>query len=133
MQSQTSSDLLGRIYADLFDEKGDHIGAPALFPKSTALVVGPGFKKQYTPGYPTNPDAVLREDDWEGRTFREVDIKKEGGELKIGRFWAYDYFGDGSFYLLATPGHTVGHLCGLARVTSIPDSFVLMGGDACHQ
>lgn len=111
----------------------DHQGRPALFPKSTELVVGPGFKKQYTPGWPTGHDSALREDDWEGRSFREVDVEKEGKQLKIGRFWAYDYFGDGSFYLLDTPGHTVGHLCALARTTSGPDSFLLLGGDACHR
>lgn len=52
--------------------------------------------------------------------------------LKIGNFPAYDYFGDGSFYLLDSPGHAVGHLCGLARTTSTPASFVLLGGDICH-
>lgn len=110
----------------------DHQGAPSLFPKSTDLVVGPGFKKMYTPGWPTNPEGMLKEEDWEGRNFREVDVEKEGKGLKVGRFWAYDYFGDGSFYLLDTPGHTVGHLCALARTTSSPDTFIFFGGDACH-
>jgi hypothetical protein len=50
--------------------------------------------------------------------------------ISIGRFAAFDYFGDGSFYLLDSPGHAIGHLCGLARTTS--DTFVLMGGDICH-
>lgn len=50
----------------------------------------------------------------------------------IGKFPSYDYFGDGSFYLLDSPGHAVGHLCGLARTTSNPDTFVLLGGDICH-
>lgn len=52
--------------------------------------------------------------------------------LSIGGFQAHDYFGDGSFYLLDSPGHAVGHLCGLARTTSSPDTFVLLGGDVCH-
>lgn len=50
--------------------------------------------------------------------------------VSIGSFAAFDYFGDGSFYLLDSPGHAVGHLCGLARTTS--DTFVLMGGDVAH-
>jgi hypothetical protein len=50
----------------------------------------------------------------------------------IGRFPAYDYFGDRSFYLLDSPGHAVGHLCGLARTTKSPDTFILLGGDICH-
>ncbi|KAJ7683086.1 hypothetical protein B0H17DRAFT_1205327 [Mycena rosella] len=43
-------------------------------------------------------------------------------------FGAIDYFGDGSFYLLNTPGHLLGHMSALARVT--PTSFVSLGGDA---
>ncbi|KAH7177108.1 hypothetical protein EDB81DRAFT_836910 [Dactylonectria macrodidyma] len=39
---------------------------------------------------------------------------------------------DGSFYLLDGPGHTVGHLCAIARTTASPQSFILMGADACH-
>ena len=48
----------------------------------------------------------------------------------IGKFPAHDYFADGSFYLLDSPGHAIGHLCALARVTT--DTFVLLGGDVCH-
>ena len=43
-----------------------------------------------------------------------------------------DFFGDGSFYLLDAPGHTIGHLGGLARTTTAPDTFIFMGGDLCH-
>lgn len=43
-----------------------------------------------------------------------------------------DYFGDGSFYLLDTPGHAVGHLGGLVRTTKNPDTFVFLGGDLTH-
>ena len=56
----------------------------------------------------------------------------EGGGVKVGRFDAADYFGDGSFYLLDAPGHSAGHVCGFARVTSAPDTFVFMGADAAH-
>lgn len=52
--------------------------------------------------------------------------------MQVGEFRALDFFGDGSFYLLDTPGHAVGHLAGLARTTTSPDSFILMGGDLCH-
>ncbi|KAK5281584.1 hypothetical protein LTR40_004615 [Exophiala xenobiotica] len=55
---------------------------------------------------------------------------EEDGVLRIGQFRAFDLFGDGSFYLLDTPGHAIGHLAGLARTT--PDSFIMMGGDLCH-
>lgn len=72
-----------------------------------------------------------------GRKLRE--IRFDGPHsLQIGKLSAFDYFGDGSFYLLDTPGHAVGHMCGLARTTcgggpgSPSGTFVLLGGDACH-
>lgn len=50
----------------------------------------------------------------------------------IGGFKAHDFFGDGSFYLLDSPGHAVGHLSGLARTTTNPDTFIFMGADCAH-
>ncbi|KAI9820183.1 MAG: hypothetical protein M1827_005805 [Pycnora praestabilis] len=108
----------------------DHTGDPSVFPTSTSLLVGPGFKEALLPGYPKNQEASIKESDYADRTLREIDFSKEGKGLKIGCFRAMDYFGDGSFYLLDSPGHAVGHMCGLARTTS--DTFILMGGDACH-
>ena len=110
----------------------DHVGDPSTFPHSTELVVGPGFQDAHMPGYPKRQDSTLMETDFVGRNLREIDFKKEGGGLKIGRFNAFDYFGDGSFYLLDTPGHTIGHICGFARTTNNPDTFIFMGGDASH-
>ncbi|MBP2328089.1 glyoxylase-like metal-dependent hydrolase (beta-lactamase superfamily II) [Kibdelosporangium banguiense] len=40
-----------------------------------------------------------------------------------------DVFGDGSFYAILTPGHTMGHVSYLARTTTGP---VLMTGDVSH-
>ncbi|RYP44066.1 hypothetical protein DL768_009435 [Monosporascus sp. mg162] len=114
----------------------DHIGDPSTFPSSTALVVGPGVKKLCWPAYPTNPDSLVLDTDIEGRTALEIDFA--ANPLRIGRFDAFDYFGDGSFYLLDAPGHSVGHLTALARVTTAADgnpehdSFVFMGADTCH-
>ncbi|KAI1358053.1 beta-lactamase-like protein [Xylaria arbuscula] len=110
----------------------DHIGDITTFPKSTDIVVGPGFQKAYLPAYPTQPDTWLEERHFEGRELREVDFSDPDRSLKIGALEAYDFFGDGSFYLLHTPGHTNGHLAGLARTTSNPDTFIFMGGDLCH-
>lgn len=121
----SSKDIHAVIYSH---HHWDHIGDIKTFPSSTDLVVGPGFQGQYLPGYPTNPDSPLLDADFKGRNVREID--ESSFSLKIGRCPAFDYFGDGSFYLLSTPGHTVGHICGLARTT--PDTFVFMGGDCCH-
>lgn len=84
----------------------DHIGDPSLFPKSTSLIVGPGFKTDKTtfPGYPTNPDALVGESAFEGRELVELDFSSG---LDIGGFPSIDYFDDGSFYLLKSPGHSM--------------------------
>lgn len=58
------------------------------------------------------------------------EISFDKSPLRIGNFAAFDFFGDGSFYLLDSPGHAIGHMCGLARTT--PTSFVFLGGDICH-
>ncbi|OAA60223.1 Beta-lactamase-like protein [Niveomyces insectorum RCEF 264] len=107
----------------------DHIGDTTTFPASTELVVGPGFKDAFFPGFPGKADSPVREADWSGRHLNEIDFS-DG--LRIGKFRAVDFFGDGSFYLLDTPGHAIGHLGALARTTSEPDSFIMMGGDLCH-
>ncbi|KAI5309971.1 hypothetical protein KEM55_002018 [Ascosphaera atra] len=113
----------------------DHTGDPSTFPPETKLVVGPGFKKAMLPGYPANPDAAVLESDYEGRELVEISFSGDD-VIKIGRFPAIDYFGDGSFYLLDAPGHAHGHLCGLVRTTATPDgssnTFMLLGADAIH-
>ncbi|KAL8715443.1 MAG: hypothetical protein Q9220_000777 [cf. Caloplaca sp. 1 TL-2023] len=110
----------------------DHTGDPSTFPHSTMLVVGPGFNRHLRPGYPTNPSAMLLDSDTAGRFVHEVDFNMDGTRLTVAGFPAIDYFHDGSFYILDAPGHAHGHLCGLARVTTTPDTFIFMGADACH-
>lgn len=66
------------------------------------------------------------------RELVEIRFDEEETSLKIGNFPAVDYFGDGSLFLLDSPGHAIGHLCGLARTTTSPETFILMGGDSCH-
>ena len=118
----------------------DHIGDPSTFPPTTDLVVGPGVRTASWPGWPSNPDAGVLDSDIEGRVVREVSFVGSNevnnndtpSPLKVGRFDALDFFGDGSFYLLDAPGHAIGHLCALARTTADPHSFVFLGADACH-
>ena len=76
----------------------DHTGSTEVFPKTTELVVGPGFKANMLPGYPHNVDSPVDSAAFEGRTLTEIDFSKTN--LDIGGFRAYDFFGDGSFYLL---------------------------------
>ncbi|KAL9119228.1 MAG: hypothetical protein Q9187_004217 [Circinaria calcarea] len=105
----------------------DHIGDPSLFPQSAELIVGPGVKEAFLPGYPARKDSPLLEADFKGRDVHEITFD---GQLKIGQYRAHDFFGDGSFYLLDVPGHAIGHMSALARTT--PTTFILMGGDVCH-
>ncbi len=68
-----------------------------------------------------------------GRNVREITFdENDPSVLQIGQFSAFDYFQDGSLYLLDTPGHCVGHLCALVRTTTNPATFVFLGGDAAH-
>lgn len=105
----------------------DHVGNIQRYPKSTSIVVGAGFKETILPGYPIREEAPLYEADFEGREL--IEISFDSG-LKIGKYDAHDFFGDGSFYLVRTPGHTVEHISGFVRTTA--DTFVFLGGDISH-
>jgi glyoxylase-like metal-dependent hydrolase (beta-lactamase superfamily II) len=105
----------------------DHTGDPSTFPTSMDLIVGPGFSEAFFPGYPTVQGSPLHESAFKGRTLRELDFK-DG--LEVAGYKAFDYFGDGSFYILETPGHAIGHVSGLVRTTA--DTFAFLGGDICH-
>ncbi|OJD33079.1 n-acyl homoserine lactonase [Diplodia corticola] len=112
----------------------DHTGDVTRFPaEKTKLVVGPGFREAFGEGWPRVEEAPVKGVEWEGRELVEVRFEGAG---RIGRFRARDWWGDGSFYLLDTPGHAVGHLCGLARVragaAAGEEAFVFMGGDCAH-
>ena len=62
-----------------------------------------------------------------GHALREIVFDPD---VKIGKFHAFDFFGDGSFYLLDVPGHATGPMSGLARTA--PTTFVLLGADTFH-
>lgn len=112
----------------------DHTGDASQFPSGTTLNYGKEIAA-LKPGYPDQLDSKLLASDFAGRPNREIDFGKS--TLKIGGFPAVDFYSDGSFYLLDTPGHAAGHLSGLARVTASHegqgrDTFILFGGDVCH-
>lgn len=114
----------------------DHVGDPSLFPPSTDLVVGPGFKGEYLPAYPSDPNGKILDSDHAGRQVLELDFDKDNRACQVGGFRALNWFRDGSFYFIDAPGHTVGHICALARTTpsesGIDGSFLFMGGDIAH-
>ncbi|KAK0194763.1 hypothetical protein F5146DRAFT_974101 [Armillaria mellea] len=89
------------------------------------LVVGPGTDLRT---YPEHEGAHLIESDTVGCQVTKLSFSN--AILHIADIPTLDYFGDGSFYVLDTPGHHPGHISSLARVT--PTTFVLLGGDCCH-
>ena len=111
----------------------DHTGDTTKFPPSTRIVVGPGYKEAYLPGYPKDLETTDTTSDlYEGREVVEMDFSSSDPKAcTIGGFKAYDYFSDGSLYMLSTPGHTLGHLSALARTTSNgqESTFMFLGGD----
>lgn len=110
----------------------EHIGDPSLFPPTTSLVVGPGFKSNPSvyPGFPINPDGHLPQSSFEGRDVLELDFSRTTDLLKIGGLRAIDWFNDGSLYFLEAPGHAPEHIMALARTSA--DKFVLLTGDAAE-
>lgn len=109
----------------------DHTGDPSTFPSTTKLIVGEGFGEAYLPGYPQDPNGHVLESDFADRELMEVPFSKS--DLHIGRFKAFDYFGDGSFFILESPGHAIGHINALARTSTSPTpSFIHLGGDSIH-
>ena len=111
----------------------DHTGDMSKFPGSTKVVVGPGYRDEYLPGWPLDPEEMDTTSDlYEGRKVVELEFSASDAKVcSIGGFQAYDYFSDGSLYLLNTPGHTLGHLSVLARTTSTgrESTFIFLGGD----
>lgn len=107
----------------------DHVGDCTKFPDAE-IVVGPGGKAANGEGWPANPKSPFSSAVAQHPKLRELSF--EGDKwAPLGPFErAYDYFGDGSFYLLDTPGHMVGHLGGLALTGA--NEWVFMGGDCCH-
>ncbi|KAK2774063.1 hypothetical protein CKAH01_13286, partial [Colletotrichum kahawae] len=108
----------------------DHIGDMSRLPNTTSIVIGPGFEKAFLPGYPENPHSPVLQTDYENHEVRELDFSAQ--TVPIGPFKGIDFFGDGSFYLVDAPGHSIGHVCGIVRTTTAPDTFVFMGADAAN-
>lgn len=105
----------------------DHCGDPARFPNAI-VTLGQGTQGFARPAFPIDPDSGFLEATFpEGRT-RE--LNDQDYTTNVGPFEkAHDFFGDGSLYLLDTPGHMVGHQIGFAKTER---GFVILGGDCCH-
>lgn len=107
----------------------DHIGDCTKFPGAN-MVVGAGSKAANGPGWPVDPKSPFSSAIVQHPKLHELSFQNEIWS-PLGSFnRAHDFFGDGSFYLIDTPGHMPGHLGAL--VLTGPDEWVFMGGDCCH-
>ncbi|CCM04901.1 uncharacterized protein FIBRA_07097 [Fibroporia radiculosa] len=106
----------------------DHQGDPAAFVNAT-FIAGEDTRPLLIPGYPTDPNAHFPTDLLpHGRT-RYVSTAEMS---PIGPFpHALDFYGDGSLYIVDTPGHIPGHVTVLAR-TSSDGGWVYLAADAAH-
>ncbi|KAL0569660.1 hypothetical protein V5O48_012303 [Marasmius crinis-equi] len=106
----------------------DHVGDTSPFVNSRFLVGGPA-KTLVTPGYPANPDGEFASDLLPvGRTeFLEMDDWKPLGPFPR----AFDFYRDGSLYIVDAAGHLPGHINVVVR-TSNDGGWLLLGGDSAH-
>lgn len=107
----------------------DHVGDCTKFPHAK-LIAGPSSAAANGEGWPANPkspncSAPIQHPGYQELTF-DGDTWKPLGPFER----AYDFFGDGSLFLIDTPGHMPGHLGALALTGQ--NEWVFMGGDCCH-
>lgn len=121
----------------------DHIGTPDDFPASK-FVVGCGTQYVFAYGAPNYPAEMFIKDELPiARTFelpptpdtpnrigRQLDATNHTWQPQAGFPHTIDYFGDGSMYIIDSPGHLTGHLNLLLRLS--PHKWVYLGGDCCH-
>lgn len=122
----------------------DHVGTPSDFPQSKFLV-GSGtlhlLENGAPPHYPReifDPNLLPRDRTWEfpptdSSVLTAANLKQQTAHdwKPLGGFpAAIDFFGDGSLYVIDSPGHLHGHVNLLARTA--PDKWVFLGGDCCH-
>ena len=117
--------------------------SPSTFPKSK-FVVGAGTQHVLAHGAgPNYPAEIFNKDELpvdstfelppvDGSTSHIVANKQTDHKWEpLATFpAAIDYFGDGSVYVIDTPGHITGHVNLLTRCG--PRKWVYLGGDCCH-
>lgn len=116
----------------------DHVGDISHFPAtSTSLIVGPGFREHFTPGFPIREDNTsIPQSALQHRKIIELDFTGPR-VVNIAGIRAIDWVGNGSLWLLDTPGHAIGHISALIRTTvaasaAEQDTWMFLAGDVCH-
>ncbi|KAI0082606.1 Metallo-hydrolase/oxidoreductase [Panus rudis PR-1116 ss-1] len=107
----------------------DHIGDHAPF-TNAVFILGPGSDELLQNAYPVNPDSLLLQASVPHDRTRI--LTPNDFHTSIGPFpRALDYFGDGSLYIIDSPGHIDGHINILAR-TSPDGQWIYLAGDSAH-
>lgn len=110
----------------------DHTGDPTPF-TNAEFVLGSGSKAALRDTYPSDPNSSVMALPENMKT-NFIDFAEPTAQDKTTPFGPYeravDYYGDGSLYLVDSPGHTPGHMAAAARIAA--DSFVFLAADACH-
>jgi glyoxylase-like metal-dependent hydrolase (beta-lactamase superfamily II) len=107
----------------------DHVGDCTKFPDAE-MIAGPGSRAASFPGWPAATGSPFLGSVLEHPRYHELNFETD--------IWipfrpftrAHDFFGDGSLFLIDTPGHMAGHLGAMALTAR--DEWVFMGGDCCH-
>ncbi|OIW34930.1 Metallo-hydrolase/oxidoreductase [Coniochaeta ligniaria NRRL 30616] len=112
----------------------DHHGDPEHFPNAQ-FIVGPGTTRLLEHGLESSASHqhfskhLLPPE----RTVELPSLTEETGEYKwepLGPFSSIDLLGDGSVFVLDSPGHLPGHINLLCRISS--ENWVCLCGDAYH-
>jgi hypothetical protein len=92
---------------------------------------GPGTIEYCTPGHTADPEST-----WDGHFFdtkhqTEKFSEYSGPWQKFGAFEkAFDFFGDGSLWVIQAPGHMPGNLICCCRIES--GEWLILGSDCAH-
>ncbi|KAH9480448.1 Cytochrome P450 monooxygenase mpaDE [Psilocybe cubensis] len=106
----------------------DHTGDPSAFTKAT-FISNEAVRPFLAEGYPTKPDAAHFSDLYPMDRTRFLDFTECP---TIGPFpRGHDFYGDGSLYIIDSPGHLPGHINVLAR-TSPDGAWIYLAGDSTH-
>jgi len=112
----------------------DHVGDTRVFRRSK-FVVGNGCHKLLEKCYPEDPESIYASDllpHDRTRFLPPADSDVVEGWKAIGPFpHAYDFYEDGSLYIIDSPGHLIGHVNILAR-TSSDGAWIYLAGDSAH-
>lgn len=121
----------------------DHIGTPSDYTGSK-FIVGSGtfyILENGAPHYTKDMmevEPLPRERTYELPPIPDSKLKDQAFANQTQHKWqrisslphAVDFFGDGSMYLIDSPGHLRGHTNALLQVA--PEKWVYLGGDCCH-